>query len=68
LLAEEHFVRRSTAFLNDSDEGIAYLVMGDGKRQREIKDAMGKLAEYVAGQIGLPPPPAHMREALTAAE
>jgi hypothetical protein len=42
--------------------------MGDGKRQREIKDAMGKLAEYVAGQIGLPPPPAHMREALTAAE
>jgi chromosome partitioning protein len=68
LLAEEHFVRRSTAFLNDSDDGIAYLVMGDGKRQREIKDAMGNLAEYVAGQIGLPPPQAHMYEALTAAE
>jgi len=68
LLAKSHFVRRSAAFLNDSDEGIAYLVMGDGKRQREIKDALGDLAEYVAGQIGLPPPQAHLREASEAAE
>lgn len=68
LLAEAHFVRKATAFVNDSDEGIAYLVMGNGQRQREIKEAMGSLAEYVASQIGLPKPPAHLQEALRAAE
>jgi hypothetical protein len=62
LLAEPHFVRRATAFVNDSDEGIAYLVMGNGQRQREIREAMGGLAEYVAGQIGLPRSPAHLQE------
>jgi cellulose biosynthesis protein BcsQ len=68
LLAEEHFVRKSTAFVNDSDDGIAYLVMSDGERQRKIREAMGNLATYVAGQIGLPPPQAHLREVLKAAE
>jgi hypothetical protein len=68
LLEERHFVRRSTAFLNDSDDGIAYLVMGNSERQREIKDAMGSLANYVASQIGLPQPQPHLREFLTAAE
>jgi hypothetical protein len=68
LLAESNFVRKANAFLNNSDDGIAYLVMGDGKRQKEIKDAMGNLAEYVASQIGLPKPQAHLQEALQAAE
>jgi chromosome partitioning protein len=68
LLAEAHFVRKAAAFVNDSDEGIAYLVMGNGQRQREIREVMGSLAEYVAGQIGLPAPPAHVQEALRAAE
>lgn len=68
LLAEEHFVRKANAFLNDSDEGIAYLVMGDNKRQREIKEAMGNLADYVANQIGLPKPQAHLQQVLRAAE
>jgi chromosome partitioning protein len=68
LLAKEHFVRRSTAFLNDSDDGIAYLVMGNAERQVKIKEAMGKLADYVASQIGLPKPQAHLREVLRAAE
>jgi cellulose biosynthesis protein BcsQ len=47
LLNDRHFVRRSAAFLNDSDDGIAYLVMGNNERQREIRDAMGSLATYV---------------------
>jgi chromosome partitioning protein len=68
LLPESHFVRRAAAFLNNSDEGIAYLVMGNDQHQREIKDAMRDLAEYVAGQIGLPKPQAHMGEVLRAAE
>jgi hypothetical protein len=68
LLAEEHFVRKANAFLNDSDDGIAYLAMGDNMRQREIKEAMGNLADYVASQIGLPKPQAHLREVLRAAE
>lgn len=68
LVEEEHFVRDSVAFLNDLDDGIAYLVMGDAERQRKIKDAMGKLADYVANQIGLPRQQAHLREVLRAAE
>jgi len=68
LLAENQFVRRSVAFLNDSDEGIAYLVMGDGERQRKIREAMGNLAEEVASQIGLPRPQTHLREESRAAE
>ncbi len=68
LLPENNFVRKAAAFVNDSNEGIAYLVMGDGQRQREIKEVMGSLAEYVANQIGLPKPQAHLQEAPRAAE
>ena len=68
LLAEEHFVRKANALLNDSDAGIAYLAMGNNQRQREIKDAMGRLADYVANQIGLPKPQAHLQQVLRAAE
>jgi cellulose biosynthesis protein BcsQ len=68
LLAEEHFVRKANALLNDSDDGIAYLAMGNNQRQREIKDAMGRLADYVASQIGLPKPQAHLQQVLRAAE
>jgi cellulose biosynthesis protein BcsQ len=68
LLAENNFVRKAAAVVNDSSEGIAYLVMGDGQRQREIKEVIGSLAEYVADQIGLPKPPAHMQQAPRAAE
>jgi hypothetical protein len=52
-------MRESTAFVNDANEGIAYLNMGNGARQRQIREAMGSLAEYVANQIGLPKPQAH---------
>jgi chromosome partitioning protein len=68
LVDENHFVRRSTAFVNEGDDGIAYLVMGGNERQREIKEALGSLAIYVASQIGLPQPQPHLREFLTAAE
>jgi len=59
LLDVQHFMRESTAFVNDANEGIAYLNMGNGARQRQIREAMGSLAEYVANQIGLPKPQAH---------
>ena len=42
--------------------------MGNNQRQRETKDAMGKLADYVASQIGLPRPQAHLQPVLRAAE
>jgi len=59
LLADAEFVRQSTALVNNADEGIAYLVVGNAKRQQDAKDAIARLAEYVAQQCGLPPPPAH---------
>ena len=68
LLAEEHFVRMASGFVNDSEEGIAYLVMGNSEREREIRAAMGRLADYVGSQIGLPRPRAHVQEVLNAAE
>ena len=68
MLAPEHFVRKANALLNDSDDGIAYLSMGNNQRQREIRDAMGRLADYVASQIGLPKPQAHLQQVLRAAE
>jgi cellulose biosynthesis protein BcsQ len=61
LMADKHFVRRGAALLSNSEEGIAYLVMGNNARQREIKEAIGELAEEVAIQIGLPRPPEHVR-------
>lgn len=59
LLADSEFVRESTALVNNADAGIAYLVVGNAQRQQEAKDAIARLAEYVARQCGLPPPPAH---------
>ena len=56
LLESSLFMRESTAFVNNSGEGIAYLVMGNADRQMQIKEAVGKLADYVANQIGLPQP------------
>ena len=61
LLHDDHFMRQSVAFLNDAEEGIAYLVMGNAQRQQDIRHAMGDLADYVAAQIGLAPPQAHER-------
>lgn len=61
LLDAQHFMRESAAFANDADQGIAYLNMRNGESQRKIRVAMGSLAEYVAGQIGLSGPMAHER-------
>lgn len=61
LLDAQHFMRESAAFVNDADHGIAYLNMGNGARQQQIRESMGSLAEYVANQVGLPRPQAHER-------
>jgi len=55
LLAEEHFMRKYTAFVKDAEEGIAYLTMGDA----QIREAIGSLAEYVASMVELPKPAHH---------
>lgn len=56
LLADSLCVQQATAFVNNSEDGIAYLVTGNNQRQQAARQAIANLAEYVAGQIGLPPP------------
>lgn len=58
LLGDNEFVRHSATFVNNSEDGIAYLVAGNAQRQQAAKQAIERLATYVAGQIGLPPPQA----------
>lgn len=60
LLDDSEFIRHSTALINDADDGIAYLVMSNAERGREVKQLIRRFATYVAGQIGLPPPQAHI--------
>jgi chromosome partitioning protein len=67
LVADKYFVRRAVGFVNDSEEGISYLAMGNTEREREIKAALRGLADYVGNQIGLPKPAAQVH-VLTAAE
>jgi chromosome partitioning protein len=59
LLADSEFIRQSTALVNSADDGIAYLVVGNNSAQQEARQGIARLAEYVARQIGLPPPQAH---------
>lgn len=56
LLDRSLFMRASALFVNNSEEGIAYLAMGNAARQIQVKETVGKLADYVANQIGLPQP------------
>ena len=42
--------------------------MGNAQHEREIKAAMGRLADYVGSQIGLPRPRTYVQEVLNAAE
>ena len=60
LLSDQHFIRESTALVNEAKHGIAYLNM-TGIRQHDIRKTFGGLAEYVAKQMGLPEPQAHER-------
>lgn len=59
LLADSEFIRQSTALVNDAEDGIAYLVVGNNQQQQQARQGISRLAEYVARQIGLPPPQAH---------
>jgi cellulose biosynthesis protein BcsQ len=61
LLDIQHFMRENAAFVNDAGAGIAYLNMGNNARQAQLREAMRNLASYVATQIGLPQPQAHVR-------
>ena len=60
LLADHNFFRQSASLVNNADEGIAYLVVGNNQAQQEVRDGVARLADYVARDIGLPPPQAHL--------
>lgn len=55
LVDQENFIRDNTSFVNDAEDGIAYLAMGNNDRQRTARDEVRRLATYVASRIGLPP-------------
>lgn len=56
LLPPETFIRHTVAMVHDADEGIAYLVMGNGEQHIAVRSAFEKLACYVADRMGLPRP------------
>ena len=60
LLADSEYIRESAALVNNADDGIAYLVAGNSLAQQQARQGIARLAEYVARQIGLPPPQAHV--------
>jgi hypothetical protein len=53
LLSEAMYIPQTTALVRESDEGIAYLVMGNGPSEESARTAIAHLAEYVAGQMGV---------------
>ena len=61
VLAETTFVKKAAALVNDADDGIAFLVMGNGTKQDEIRATIGNLAEEVARAMRLPTRPRTFR-------
>lgn len=68
LLPDDLFVRQAAAFLNHSDDGIAFLAMGSGQKAEEIREAIAALADEIANQIGLARPQAYANKVHVAAE
>lgn len=64
LLGDTHCIRQSTALVNNADDGIAYLVVGNSAAQVQARRGIACLADHVAGQIGLPRPQGFALEAL----
>jgi chromosome partitioning protein len=62
ILPEKTFVPHAAALVNDAAEGIAYIAMPEKQDRSQIRSAIANLAEYVAGQMGIPQP-AHFLQA-----
>jgi chromosome partitioning protein len=62
ILPEKTFVPHAAALVNDAAEGIAYIAMPNRQDRQQIRGAITELAEYVAGQMGIPRP-AEFRQA-----
>jgi chromosome partitioning protein len=56
ILPEKTFVPHAAALVNDAGEGIAYIAMPEKQDRSQIRSAIAGLAEYVAGQMGIPRP------------
>jgi chromosome partitioning protein len=56
ILPEKTFVPHAAALVNDAAEGIAYIAMPEKQDRSQIRSAIAHLAEYVAGQMGIPQP------------
>ena len=59
LLNDQYFLRQSTALLNYSEEGIAYL---SPQAPAIMKEEVERIATYVASQCGIPAPPDYNNE------
>jgi chromosome partitioning protein len=56
LLPEYTFLPRAAAMVNNADEGIAYLVMPNQASLAPIRNSIGELARFIAGQMGIAQP------------
>ena len=43
--------------VRDADDGVAYLAMGNGDVESKAREAIERLSCYIAGQMGIRPPP-----------
>jgi chromosome partitioning protein len=53
ILPEKTFVPHAAALVNDAPEGIAHLVMPNGRECQQIRTAIAELAEHVADRMGI---------------
>jgi hypothetical protein len=56
VLPTDKFVPHTTKLVKNPEEGIAYLAMPQWQDHVEIRGVVAALAEYVAGQMGIPQP------------
>src|SRR5262249_50214001 len=56
MLPERTCVPRSAALVNHANEGIAHIVMPNGKESQQIRNATPAAAEHVAEEMGIDPP------------
>jgi chromosome partitioning protein len=59
LIADAESIPYSPALASNSDDGIAYLAVGNSQSQLEVRRSIGKLADFISRQIGLAPPQPH---------
>jgi hypothetical protein len=61
-LPEQTFVPHAAALVNDANEGIAHIVMPNGRESQQIRNVVAGLAEHLGEDRGITPH-AYFREA-----